>query len=178
MDWPELPYAAWRETAATLQLWTQIVGQGPAGADPLANHGWQVPLYVSRAGSGPRRFRSARRSSRSSSTSSTIASSLERSRGASGRLPLEPQTVADFYAAMFDLCTSSGSRSTINECRAKCPIRSASRRIASTRAYDPAAAHRFWRALVQADRVFKLFRTGFLGRSARSISSGVVSISR
>ena len=30
--------------------------------------------------------------------------------------------------------------------------------------YDPAAAHRFWRVLVQADRLLKLFRSGFLGK--------------
>ena len=33
-------------------------------------------------------------------------------------------------------------------------------------AYDAAAAHRFWRVLVQADRVFKLFRSGFLGKAS------------
>ncbi len=33
-------------------------------------------------------------------------------------------------------------------------------------AYDAAAAHRFWRALVQADRIFKLFRSGFIGKAS------------
>ena len=48
--WPELPYAAWRETAATLQLWTQIVGKIRLSLTPWLNHGWQVTLYVTARG--------------------------------------------------------------------------------------------------------------------------------
>jgi hypothetical protein len=32
--------------------------------------------------------------------------------------------------------------------------------------YDAGAIHRFWRALVQIDRVLKLFRSGFLGKAS------------
>ena len=46
-DWPALPYSEWRDTAATLQLWTQIVGKLRLSLSPWLNHGWQVPLYVS-----------------------------------------------------------------------------------------------------------------------------------
>jgi len=44
--WPDLPYLAWRETASTLQPWTQIVGKIRLALTPWLNHGWQVPLYV------------------------------------------------------------------------------------------------------------------------------------
>ena len=44
------------------------------------------------------------------------------------------------------------------------PIRFPEDRVHAS--YDADAAHRFWRALVQADRVFKLFRSGFLGKSS------------
>src|SRR3954447_27022910 len=44
--WPALDYAAWRDTAITLQLWTQIVGKVRLALTPWLNHGWQVPLYV------------------------------------------------------------------------------------------------------------------------------------
>ncbi len=50
--WPDLPYPAWRETAATLQLWTQIVGKVRLTLTPWLNHGWQVPLYVTARGLG------------------------------------------------------------------------------------------------------------------------------
>ncbi|MFL5187223.1 MAG: DUF5996 family protein, partial [Microvirga sp.] len=48
--WPELSYPAWRDTAATLQLWTQIVGKIRLALTPWLNHGWHVPLYVSARG--------------------------------------------------------------------------------------------------------------------------------
>jgi hypothetical protein len=44
------------------------------------------------------------------------------------------------------------------------PVRFSEDRVHA--AYDAAAAHRFWRVLVQADRVFKLFRSGFLGKAS------------
>jgi hypothetical protein len=50
--WPNLPYALWRETAAALQLWTQIVGKVRLTLTPWLNHGWQVPLYVTARGLG------------------------------------------------------------------------------------------------------------------------------
>src|SRR6185312_14690937 len=50
--WPTLAYPAWRETALTLQLWTQIVGKVRLALTPWINHSWQVPLYVSARGLG------------------------------------------------------------------------------------------------------------------------------
>ena len=50
--WPDLRYASWRETATTLQLWTQIVGKIRLTLTPWLNHGWQVPLYVTARGLG------------------------------------------------------------------------------------------------------------------------------
>ncbi len=48
--WPALDYPAWRDTALTLQLWTQIVGKVRLALTPWLNHSWQVPLYVSARG--------------------------------------------------------------------------------------------------------------------------------
>ena len=48
--WPDLRYETWRETAATLQLWTQVVGKMRLGLAPWVNHSWQVPLYVTARG--------------------------------------------------------------------------------------------------------------------------------
>jgi len=45
--WPALPLAAWKETYATLHMWTQIVGKVRLALTPLINHWWNVPLYVS-----------------------------------------------------------------------------------------------------------------------------------
>ena len=50
--WPDLTYSTWRETAVTLQLWTQIVGKVRLALTPWVNHSWQVPLYVTARGLG------------------------------------------------------------------------------------------------------------------------------
>jgi hypothetical protein len=162
--WPALPYEAWRDTAATLQLWTQIVGKVRLKLTPWLNHGWQVPLYVTARGLG-------------TSSIPVGAELLEidfdfighrlvarTSRGAEWSFPLEPQTVADFYRRTMDLLNGLGVAVTIDEMPNEVanPIRFSQDRTHA--AYDAAAAHRFWRALVQIDRVFKLFRTGFLGK--------------
>src|SRR5215207_5847532 len=48
--WPELPYAAWKDTCQTLQLWTQIVGKIRLARTPWLNHSWHVALYVTARG--------------------------------------------------------------------------------------------------------------------------------
>ena len=52
--WPSLPIAEWRDTCATLQLWTQVVGKIRMAQAPMVNHWWQVPLYVTARGLPPR----------------------------------------------------------------------------------------------------------------------------
>jgi len=64
--WPDLPYPAWRGTAATLQLWTQIVGKIRLSLTPWLNHSWQVALYVTARGLGTSPIRSERKFLRSS----------------------------------------------------------------------------------------------------------------
>ena len=164
--WPELAYPAWSGTAATLQLWSQIVGKVRLALTPWVNHGWQVPLYVTARGLG-------------TSSMPTGYEILEiefdfighrlvarTSRGAEGTLPLKPQTVADFYRAAMDLLNSMGVIVKINEMpnEVSNPIRFSQDQTHA--AYDPDAAHRFWRALLQVDRIFKLFRSGFMGKAS------------
>src|SRR5690348_15395041 len=48
--WPDLPLAAWRDTCATLHLWTQVVGKVRLARAAMINHWWQVPLYVTTRG--------------------------------------------------------------------------------------------------------------------------------
>jgi hypothetical protein len=162
--WPELPYAAWSDTAATLQLWTQIVGKVRLKLTPWINHGWQVPLYVTARGLGTSSIPVGNEILEI--TFDFIGHRLvaRTSRGTERSVPLEPQTVADFYRRTMDLLNGIGVSVTIDEMPNEVanPIRFSQDRTHA--AYDAAAAHRFWRALLQVDRVFKLFRTGFLGK--------------
>jgi Family of unknown function (DUF5996) len=49
-QWPDLPFAAWRETCETLTLWTQIVGKVRIACAPLINHWWNATFYVTSRG--------------------------------------------------------------------------------------------------------------------------------
>jgi len=164
--WPDLDYAAWRDTLATLHLWTQIVGKIRLSLTPWLNHGWQTPLYVTARGLGtsPIPIGSEILEIEFDFVSHRLAART--SRGAERSLPLRPQPVADFYAATIDLLAGVGVAVAINQTPNEIPnpIRFAEDRTHA--AYDAAAAHRFWRALVQADRVLKLFRTGFVGKAS------------
>ena len=101
-SWPALPYAAWRDTCATLHLWTQIVGKVRLALTPWLNHSWHVPLYVTRARpdhlADPPRRRARSRSSSISSTHVLRDRDSDGGRRASSRC--EPQPVAEFYAAV------------------------------------------------------------------------------
>ena len=162
--WPELTYKDWRETAATLQLWVQIVGKVRLSLTPWVNHSWQVPLYVTARGLG--------------TSPIPVGSELleiefdfighrllaRTSRGEERTLELKAQTVADFYFRVMQLLRELGVPVSIYELPAELPqpIRFSADRVHG--AYDPAVVHRFWRVLVQVDRVLKLFRTAFLGK--------------
>jgi hypothetical protein len=164
--WPDLPYADWCETASTLQLWTQIVGKIRLMLTPWRNHSWQVPLYVTARGLGTSPIPIGNEIFEIEFDFISHRLVARTSRGEEGVLPLEPQTVADFYLRVIDLLNGMGVAVAINEMpnEVPSPIRFSEDRVHAT--YDAAAAHRFWRALVQIDRVFKLFRTGFLGKAS------------
>src|ERR1700720_2239220 len=162
--WPDLPYPAWRGTAATLQLWTQVVGKIRLSLTPWLNHSWQVALYVTARGLGtsPIPFGNEILEIELDFISHRLLART--SQGAERTLALEPQSVADFYSRVVELLSAVGVSVAINEmpCEVPDPIRFSQDHTHA--AYDAAAAHRFWRALVQIDRVFRLFRSGFLGK--------------
>lgn len=164
--WPDLPYADWRETATTLHLWTQVVGKVRLALSPWLNHGWHVPLYVTARGLGtsPVPFGTEILEIEFDFIAHRLVART--SRGDEVTLDLKPRTVADFHASVMDLLHRIGVRVAINEMPNEIPdaIRFSEDRVHS--AYDAEAAHRFWRALVQADRVFKLFRSSFLGKAS------------
>ena len=164
--WPDLPYNRWRETAATLQLWTQIVGKVRLTLTPWLNHGWQVPLYVTARGLGTSPVPAGSEILELEFDFISHRLIARTSRGENREVPLERQTVADFYRCVIDLLDGIGVAVAIHEMPNEVPNPIRFSRDRTHSSYDPAAAHRFWRALVQADRAFKLFRTGFLGKAS------------
>jgi Family of unknown function (DUF5996) len=164
--WPDLSYPPWRDTAATLQLWTQIVGKVRLRLTPWLNHGWHVPLYVTAHGLGTGPIPVGTEILELEFDFIAHRLIARTSRGEDRTLALEPQTVADFHARVIALLKGMGIAVAINQMPNEVaePIRFAEDRTHS--AYDAEAAHRFWRVLLGADRVFKLFRSGFLGKAS------------
>jgi Family of unknown function (DUF5996) len=165
-SWPELPYPGWRDTAQTLQLWMQIVGKVRLALTPWLNHSWQVPLYVTARGLGTSPIPVGHDILEAEFDFIAHELRWRTSRGEQQALPLQPQAVADFYRQVMAALGSLGVAVTIYELpnEVAAPIRFSEDRTHT--AYDAPAAHRFWRALIQVDRVFKRFRTAFLGKAS------------
>ncbi len=163
--WPDMSYAAWGDTAQTLHLWTQIVGKTRLKLTPWVNHSWHVTLYVNERGLTTSPIPYGDKSFEVEFDFLGHALRIRCSDGQETGFALIPQTVADFHAQFFERLAAIGVRVTINDVANELPgpaLHLSQDRTHS--AYDPAAANRFWRALVQTDRVFKQFRSGFLGK--------------
>jgi hypothetical protein len=164
--WPDLAYANWRDTALTLQLWTQIIGKVRLSLAPWLNHGWQTALYVTARGIGtsPIPYQGENLELEFDFIGHRLVART--SQGETETLPLEPQTVAAFYRRVMDLLARLGVMVSINEMPNEIANAIRFSQDDAHAAYDAAAAHRFWRVLMQVDRVFKLFRSGFLGKAS------------
>lgn len=162
--WPPLPLDAWRETYATLHMWTQIVGKIRLAQSPWVNHSWHVTLYVTARGltTGP-----VPHGSRSFEMEFDFIDhelSLRSSDGRNGRVALQPLTVAAFYANLMAELARLDLRVDIyrapNEVSDPIPFDEDE----IHRDYDREYANRFWRILAQVDRVFRIFRARFSGK--------------
>jgi hypothetical protein len=162
--WPDLPYSAWHETVATLQLWTQIVGKIRLTLTPWVNHGWQAPLYVTARGLGTSPIPTGNEILEIEFDFISHRLVARTSRDEEATLQLKPQTVANFYRGVIDLLNGMGITLVINEMPNEVPNPIRFSQDQTHAAYDAAAVQRFWRVLVQVDRIFKLFRSGFLGK--------------
>ena len=162
--WPDLNFASWRDTAATLQLWTQIVGKVRLQLTPWVNHSWQVPLYVTARGLGTSPIPFAEQLLEVEFDFLSQQLLLRTSTGAQRALALEPRSVADFYVRVLGLLHELGVLVSINDLPSELehPVRFPEDHVHAS--YDAAAAQRFWRVLVASTRVFSHFRSGFLGK--------------
>lgn len=164
--WPALPLAPWRATYATLHMWTQIVGKTRLALAPMENHWWQTTLYVTSRGLTTSPIPVGERSLAADFDFIDHRLHLSTSDGATQALPLEPQSVADFYrdyrAALQALDVDVRFWPVPVEVETAIPF-AEDRAHAS---YDAAAVSRWWRIMVQVDRVLKRFRAGFTGKTS------------
>ena len=162
--WPALDYRGWRDTALTLQLWTQIVGKTRLSSAPWLNHSWQVPLYVTARGFGTSAIPAGAAMIDIEFDFVDHRLVCRSSRGTTQVIELRPMTVAGFYAEVMAAMAALDAPVRINHLPNEFPDPIPFDEDEVHASYDPVAAWRFWQALVQADRVFGLFRTGFLGK--------------
>lgn len=162
--WPELPYAGWKDTYETLHLWTQIVGKIRCAQTPWLNHSWHVPLYVNSRGLTTSLIPNGHLSFEIAFDFRDHALVVTTISGGRTELALEPQTVADFFSAITMKLGELGIRIPITDFPCEIPGAIPFSKDRTHTAYDRDYAQRFWRALIEIDRVFKQFRTRFLGK--------------
>jgi uncharacterized protein DUF5996 len=164
--WPELPTAAWRDTYATLHLWTQIIGKIRLTRAPWLNHSWHVALYVTPRGLTTSPVPDGTRTFQIDFDFIDHVLRISTSDGAERQFALPGKSVASFYAATMVTLTELDISVTIDEMPNELPdpVRFSEDNIHAS--YDPDAIGRFLQILVNCDRVFKQFRTGFLGKAS------------
>ncbi len=164
--WPELPYAAWKDTAATLQLWTQIVGKVRLALTPWLNHSWHVTLYVTARGLSTGPMPAFDRTLQIDFDFLDHVLWLRLGDGQFRQVVLKPVTVAEFYAEVMAAVHALGVDVRINEMPNE--IADAVRFPDDTAhaSYDGQAVGRFHRVLLSCNEVFAHFRTGFLGKAS------------
>jgi len=162
--WPELPLEAWSDTCATLHMWTQIVGKIRLAQSAFINHSWNVTLYVTASGLTTSVMPYGERAFQIDFDFLEHRVVIRTSDGKRGEFPLEPQSVAAFHARLFAELRRLDLHPKIhgapNEVADPIPFAADE----THRAYDADYANRFWRILLQSDRIFKEFRAGFLGK--------------
>ena len=162
--WPDLPYENWKETCTTLHLWTQVVGKVRLKFTPWLNHSWHVTLYVTARGLTTSPIPFEGRIFEIEFDFNQHVLDIISSDGGRRRIALEQRTVAEFYAMVISALRELCIPVKIRELPCEIPDAIPFSRDQMHSAYDPEYAGRFWRVLVQVDRVLKQFRTGFIGK--------------
>jgi hypothetical protein len=163
--WPELSDARDRPTIVALHLFSQVIGKVPTALLPWRNHGWHLTLHMTARGLTTEPIHAPH-------GTFTLAFDLAdhelvyESASARMSVPLRTMPVADFYHVVMEMIGRGGHdiriRAAPNEVDPAVPFA----QDRDVRAYDPDSARRLHGALLQADRVFRLFRSGFLGKAS------------
>jgi Family of unknown function (DUF5996) len=162
--WPALPLAEWQDTYATLHMWTQVVGKIRLALTPLVNHWWNVPLYVTARGLTTSAMPYHERTFEIDFDFIAHQLNIKCDDGALKSIALAPRTVADFYREVLAQLGALGIEVNIWTTPCEVPDPIPFEQDDKHAAYDAEYAGRFWRILLQADRVFKQFRARFTGK--------------
>lgn len=162
--WPNIPYEPWNESSSTLHQWLQVVGKFRLANTPWVNHSWHATFYLTPRGLTTGLIHCDEHAVQVDFdfVDHCLVASASDSRQET--LALEPMSVAAFderfRALVAKLGVSPVFDGTPNEVPDPVPFAEQT----GPGAYDAEAVHRFWLAMLDVDRVFKLFRTSFLGK--------------
>ena len=164
--WPDLPLEPWRDTYATLHMWTQIVGKIRLELMPWMNHSWHIPLYVTTRGLTTTPMPTGGRALQIDFDFRDHRLLIATSDGAERSLALEPRSVADFYAEVMGTLDRMRLPVRIWSTPVEIPSPIPFERDTVHHSYDPELANRFWRIVVEVHRVFTEFRSAYVGKSS------------
>ena len=163
---PALPFDSWKDTLATLHMWAQIVGKVRLKLCPLVNHWWNVPFYITARGMTTSAMPYEGRDIEVQFDFIDHKVIIQTSEGRVVNMAMAPESVADFYkkfmAALGELGVSVRIWTMPREVPDPIPFEQDNTHAA----YNPEAAHKFWRILVWVDQIFKEFRAGFQGKAS------------
>src|SRR5437868_2729733 len=162
--WPPLPFPEWKDTCATLHMWTQIVGKVRLALAPWTNHSWHVTLYLTARGLTTSPIPAGNRLFEIRFDFLDHQLRILKDDGGLQVLKLQPQSVASFYGSVMKALSALDLSVSINPTPNELPDPIPFDQDNIHRSYDPEYAHRFWRVLLSSDRVFKNFRSRFCGK--------------
>jgi len=164
--WPPLPWNAWQGTHEALHRWTQVIGKLRLGCTPWTNHSWHVTLQVTARGLTSGALPSGDRFWQATFDFLEHVLLLETSDGARTTVPLQAEPVAQFYRSVQEALRSLGIPMAIHTQPCEIPGALPFEQCTEPRPYDADAAQRWWRILLQTDRVLRIFRARFLGKAS------------
>jgi len=162
--WPALPLEEWKDTYATLHMWTQVVGKICLAQTPLINHWWNVPLYVTAHGLTTSTLPYRGRALEIDFNFIDHQLLIQCDDGATETIALAPRSVAEFYRMVMRTLHGLGIEVKIWPVPVEVTDPIPFEEDHKNASYDADYANRFWRILVQCDRLFKQFRSGFVGK--------------
>jgi Family of unknown function (DUF5996) len=166
--WPRLNSGDWKDSYATLHRWTQIVGKIRMVNTPAVNHWWHAVLYVTARGLTTSPIPQGERSFQIDFDFIAHQLVVSTSDGDVRSMALAPRSVADFYGELTDLLQTLGILVRINTRPNELPDSTAFDLDHANASYDPLRVQDCWHALSHADRIFKTFRSGFVGKCSPS----------
>jgi hypothetical protein len=162
--WPPLPYEEWKETYATLHLWSQVVGKVALALSPPINHSWAIAMRVTSRGVTTLPLPHGQRSFTMEFDFIQHRLVILTSDGDTRALPLSPMSVADFYREVMAALQAMSLPVKIWPVAVEVPDPIRLDEDVQHHSYVAEQANRFWRILVQVERVFTASRCTFVGK--------------